>query len=69
MGTRENRLTGFSNEYQQSMLWSKNKKIMYTPENPQFYYIKVGCKCGYNSHGPVILMMLDSLEIIVACDL
>ena len=27
---------GGSNEYQQSMLKSKNKKIMYTPVNPSF---------------------------------
>ena len=26
------------------MLLSRNKKIMYTPVNPQFYYIKVGFK-------------------------
>ena len=27
---------GGSNEYPQSMFWSKNKKIMYTPVNPSF---------------------------------
>ena len=32
-----------SNEYPQSMFWSKNKKKIY-PCKPQFYYIKVGCK-------------------------
>ena len=32
-----------SNEYPQSMFWSKNKEIVY-PGKPQFYYIKVGCK-------------------------
>ena len=29
------------------MIWNKNEKIMYslyTPVNPKFYYIKVGCK-------------------------
>ena len=26
------------------MFWIKNKKIMYTPENPSFFYIKVGFK-------------------------
>ena len=38
--------SGGSNEYPQSMFWSKNKKIMFTPQpcKPQFYYIKVGCK-------------------------
>ena len=34
---------GGSNEYPQSMFWSKNKKKVY-PCKPQFYYIKVGCK-------------------------
>ena len=38
VGTR-----GGSNEYPQSMFWSKNKKKVY-PCKPQFYYIKVGCK-------------------------
>ena len=32
---------GRSNEYPQSMFWSKN---MYTRVNPHFFYIKVGCK-------------------------
>ena len=35
-----------SNEYQQYMFWSKNKKKVY-PCKPQFYYIKVGCKGVY----------------------
>ena len=35
-----------SNEYQQSMFWSKNKKKIYLCK-PQFYYIKVGCKGVY----------------------
>ena len=29
---------GGSNEYTQSMFWSKNKKISYTPANPGFLY-------------------------------
>ena len=33
-----------SNEYQQSMFKSKNKKNNVYPCKPQFYYIKVGCK-------------------------
>ena len=34
---------GGSNEYPQSMFWSKNKKNRYTPANPSFaIYIKVG---------------------------
>ena len=34
---------GCSNEYPQSMFWSKNKKNIYTSK-PHFFYIKVGCK-------------------------
>ena len=33
---------GGSNEYPQSMFWSKNKKNTYTPAYPSFCYIKVG---------------------------
>ena len=36
-----------SNEYPQSMLWIKNKKIRYTPANPS---IKVGFKAVHISH-------------------
>ena len=32
-------------EYLQFMFWGKNKKIMYTPVNPNF--TKVGCKGVY----------------------
>ena len=35
---------GGSNEYPQSMFWSKNKKNRYTPANPSLTYIKVGFK-------------------------
>ena len=35
---------GGSNEYQQSMVLSKNKKNNIYPCKPQFYYIKVGFK-------------------------
>ena len=41
---------GGSNEYPQSMFWSKNKKNRYTPSGahiPQFCYIKVGFKGVY----------------------
>ena len=38
---------GGSNEYPQSMFWSKNKKNRYTPVPPQSYYIKVGYKGVY----------------------
>ena len=35
---------GYSNEYPQSMVLSKNKKNIVYPYKPQFYYIKVGFK-------------------------
>ena len=35
---------GGSNGYPQSMFWAEIRKIIYTPVNPQFYYIKVGFK-------------------------
>ena len=35
---------GYTNEYPQSMFWSKNKKNRYTPAYPLFCYIKVGIK-------------------------
>ena len=35
---------GGSNEYPQSMFWSKNKKNRNTPAYPSFFYIKVGFK-------------------------
>ena len=35
---------GGSNEYPQSMFWSKNKKNRYTPAYPIFCYINVGFK-------------------------
>ena len=35
-----------SNEYPQSMLWSKNKKNMYTPAYPSFSVLKWGLKLG-----------------------
>ena len=33
-----------SNEYPQSMFWSKNKKKYVYPSKPHFFYIIVGCK-------------------------
>ena len=42
-------LRGGSNEYPQSMFWSKNKKNRYTPAYPQIYYIKVGFKGVYTT--------------------
>ena len=38
---------GGSNEYPQSMFWSKNKKKWIYPCIPQFYIIKEGCKGVY----------------------
>ena len=38
---------GGSNEYPQSMFWSKNKKNRYTPAYPRYCYIKVGFKGVY----------------------
>ena len=35
---------GSSNEYPQSMIWSRNKKNSVYPCKPQFYYIEVGFK-------------------------
>ena len=35
---------GGSNESLQSMFLAEIRKIMYTPVNPSFYYIKVGFK-------------------------
>ena len=35
---------GGSNEYPQSMFWSRNKKNNVYPCKPQFYYVKVGLK-------------------------
>ena len=40
---------GGSNEYPQSMFWSKNKKNRYTPRIPQYFYIKMGFKGVYIS--------------------
>ena len=46
---------GGSNEYPQSMFWSKNKKNRYTPANPSFAILKWG-KRGYTFYGHVFLM-------------
>ena len=40
---------GGSNEYPQTMFWSKINKNRYTPGIPQFCYIKVGFKGVYIS--------------------
>ena len=54
----ENFQQGGSNEYQQSMFLSRNKKINIYPCKPQFYYINVGFK-GVNRH--VFVMILSAL--------
>ena len=46
---------GGSNEYPQSMFWSKNKKNRYTPAYPSFAIQKWGLR-GYTLHGHVFLM-------------
>ena len=46
---------GGSNEYPQSMFWSKNKKNRYTPAYPNFAVQKWGLR-GYTFHGHVFLM-------------
>ena len=46
---------GGSNEYPQSMFWSKNKNIKYTPAYPSFTIKKWGLG-GYSLHGDVFLM-------------
>ena len=46
---------GGSNEYPQSMFWSKNKKKRYTPAFPSFTILKWGL-AGYSLHGDVFLM-------------
>ena len=44
---------GGSNEYPQSMFWSKNKKNRHTPANPSFnHYIKMGFKGVFISWSP-----------------
>ena len=46
---------GGSNEYPQSMFYSKNKKNRYTPANPSFTIRKWGLR-GYTLHRHVFLM-------------
>ena len=46
---------GGSYEYSQSMFYSKNKKIMYTPVNPSFTIYKWGVR-GSFLHGHVFVM-------------
>ena len=53
--TLESPRQGSSNEYPQSMFWSKNKKNRYTPAYPSFVMKKWGSR-GYTLHGHVFLM-------------
>ena len=53
---------GGSNEYPQSMFWSKNKKNKCTPSNPSFSIQKWGTR-GYTSHGHVFVM--ESIQIVM----
>ena len=46
---------GGSNEYPQSMFWSKNKKNRFTPAYPSFAIQKWGSR-GYTLHGHVLMM-------------
>ena len=48
---------GGSNEYPQSMFWSKNKKNRYTPTYTSFAILKWGSR-GYTFHGHVLLMKM-----------
>ena len=61
---------GGSNEYPQSMFWSKNKKNRYTPANP-FYYIKVGFKGVFIARicFPDVWLAekIDHIKLINAC--
>ena len=54
--TLEPPLRGGSNEYPQSMFWSKNKKNRYTPANSSFTIQKWGLQ-GYSLHGHVFLII------------
>ena len=61
---------GGSNEYPQSMFWSKNKKNRYTPAYPSFFYIKVGFKGVYFSRTcfpdvPTIKNQIVILRVII----
>ena len=40
------------------MFWSKNKKEKYTPVNPSFIYINVGCM-GCSLNGLVFVMLFN----------
>ena len=50
---------GSSNEYPQSMFFSRNKKYNVHPCKPQFYYIKVGLKGGDQNYIGHVFVMWD----------
>ena len=50
---------GGSNEYPQSMFWSKNKKNRYTPAYPSFAIQNWGSR-GYTLYGHVFVMIVVS---------
>ena len=49
---------GDSNEYPQSMFWSKNKKKMYTPVNPSFTISKWDVR-GSSLHAVVFVIIYN----------
>ena len=64
-----------SNEYPQSMFWTRNKKNRYTPANPTYSITRWGLR-GYTFnngfHGRVFLMIvklicLTDVNIFVQC--
>ena len=63
MGTHnlEPPLRGGSNEYPQSIFWSKNKKNRYTPAYPSFTILKWGLT-GYLFHGYVFMMEYSAVR-------
>ena len=50
-----------SNEYPQSMFWSKNLKNSYTPVNPSLSIHNSRDSRGYTFHGHVFLMWFQFL--------
>ena len=55
---------GGSNEYPQSMFWSKIKKNRYTPAYPSFAIYKWGSR-GYTLHGHVFMMEVSQVLLAV----
>ena len=57
---------GNSNEYPQSMFWSKNKKNSYTPAYPSFAIQKLGLR-GNSLHRYVFLMHTYCVFFAMPC--